>query len=912
MVRPRAAPSRAFPARASVVGQSSGGGAERLRVCLLAARTSAVLEPHSQFRATELLDLLKLWVVVCTAAALPKFTAEEMRHIMDKKHNIRNMSVIAHVDHGKSTLTDSLVAAAGIIAQEVAGDVRMTDTRADEAERGITIKSTGISLYYQITDEALQGMVGERDGNDYLINLIDSPGHVDFSSEVTAALRITDGALVVVDCIEGVCVQTETVLRQALGERIRPVLTVNKMDRCFLELQQDGEEAYRSYNRVIENANVIMATYEDELLGNVQVYPDKGTVAFSAGLHGWAFTLTNFAKMYADKFKVDSKKMMERLWGENYFDSATRKWTTKNTGASTCSRGFVQFCYNPIKQVIETAMQNEKDKLWPMLNKLNVNMKSEEKELVGKPLMKRIMQNWLPAQSALLEMMIWHLPSPATAQRYRVENLYEGPLDDIYANAIRNCDSTGPLMLYVSKMIPASDKGRFFAFGRVFAGKVSTGMKVRIMGPNYVPGQKKDLYVKSVQRTVIWMGKKQESVEDVPCGNTVALVGLDQFITKNATLTNESATDAHPIRAMKFSVSPVVRVAVQCKVASDLPKLVEGLKRLAKSDPMVVCQIEESGEHIVAGAGELHLEICLKDLQDDFMGGAEIIVSDPVVSFRETVLEKSNHICMSKSANKHNRLYFEARPLEDGLAEAIDDGRVGPRDDPKVRSQILTSEFGWDKEVTKKIWCFGPDTTGPNMVVDMCKGVQYLNEIKDSVIAAMQWASKEGVLADENMRGVAFEVCDVVLHADAIHRGGGQVIPTARRVMYACQLTAKPRLLEPIYLVEIQAPEGALGGIYGVLNQKRGHVFEEMQRPGTPMYNVKAYLPVIESFGFSAQLRAATSGQAFPQCVFDHWEMLNSDPLEVGTQAATIVADIRKRKGLKPNVSSLSEYEDKL
>ncbi|KAL0284937.1 UNVERIFIED_CONTAM: Elongation factor 2 [Sesamum radiatum] len=207
-----------------------------------------------------------------------KFTADELRKIMDYKHNIRNMSVIAHVDHGKSTLTDSLVAAAGIIAQEVAGDVRMTDTRADEAERGITIKSTGV------------------------------------------------------------CVQTETVLRQALGERIRPVLTVNKMDRCFLELQVDGEEAYQTFQRVIENANVIMATYEDPLLGDVQVYPEKGTVAFSAGLHGWAFTLTNFAKMYASKFGVDESKMMERLWGENFFDPATKKWTSKNTGSPTCKR----------------------------------------------------------------------------------------------------------------------------------------------------------------------------------------------------------------------------------------------------------------------------------------------------------------------------------------------------------------------------------------------------------------------------------------------------------------------------------------------------------------------------------------------------------------------------------------------
>ncbi|CAN6684291.1 unnamed protein product [Malus baccata var. baccata] len=789
-----------------------------------------------------------------------KLTAEELRRIMDYKHNIRNMSVIAHVDHGKSTLTDSLVAAAGIIAQEVAGDVRMTDTRADEAE-------------------PLKSYKGERDGNEYLINLIDSPGHVDFSSEVTAALRITDGALVVVDCIEGVCVQTETVLRQALGERIRPVLTVNKMDRCFLELQVDGEEAYQTFQRVIENANVIMATYEDPLLGDVQVYPEKGTVAFSAGLHGWAFTLTNFAKMYASKFGVDESKMMKRLWGENFFDPATKKWTSKHTGTATCKRGFVQFYLHVMTNIV---------------------------------LMKRVLQNWLPASSALLEMMIFHLPSPATAQKYRVENLYEGPLDDKYANAIRNCEPEGPLMLYVSKMIPASDKGRFFAFGRVFSGRVCTGLKVRIMGPNFVPGEKKDLYVKNVQRTVIWMGKKQETVEDVPCGNTVALVGLDQFITKNATLTNEKEVDAHPIRAMKFSVSPVVRVAVQCKVASDLPKLVEGLKRLSKSDPMVVCTIEESGEHIIAGAGELHLEICLKDLQEDFMGGAEIIKSDPVVSFRETVLEKSSRTVMSKSPNKHNRLYMEARPLEEGLPEAIDEGRIGPRDDPKIRSKILAEEFGWDKDLAKKIWCFGPETTGPNMVVDMCKGVQYLNEIKDSVIAGFQWASKEGALAEENMRGICFEVCDVVLHADAIHRGGGQVIPTARRVIYASQLTAKPRLLEPVYLVEIQTPEQALGGIYSVLNQKRGHVFEEIQRPGTPLYNIKAYLPVIESFGFSSQLRASTSGQAFPQCVFDHWEMMSSDPLEPGTQASTLVADIRKRKGLKEQMTPLSEYEDKL
>jgi elongation factor 2 len=833
---------------------------------------------------------------------------------MEKQSNIRNMSVIAHVDHGKSTLTDSLVAAAGIIAMEQAGDARLTDTRADEQERGITIKSTGISLYYEMTDLMLQNFTGARQGNDYLINLVDSPGHVDFSSEVTAALRITDGALVVIDCVEGVCVQTETVLRQALGERIRPVLAVNKLDRCFLELMLDGEEAYNNFCRVIENANVVMVTYADDKLGETQVYPEKGNVSFSAGLHGWAFTLSTFANMYASKFGAEPKKLMEKLWGDNFFDSEKRKWSKSHNGSPTCKRAFIQFIYQPIKTIIEAAMNNHKDKLIAMTNKLGISDKTKNgyQELSGKSLMKSVLQSWIPAHIALLEMMVYHLPSPKMAQTYRFETLYEGPLSDVYSHSIRNCDANGPLIMYVSKMIPTSDKGRFYAFGRVFAGKICTGHKVRIMGANFVPGEKKDLYLKSVQRTVLCMGRRQEAVEDVPCGNTVALVGLDQCIAKTATIADADAEKCFPLKAMKFSVSPVVRVAVECKAASDLPKLVEGMKRLSRSDPMVQCTIEETGEHIISGAGELHLEICLKDLQDEFMGGAGIKVSPPVVSFRETVSVISDHIVMSKSPNKHNRLYCQAAPLEFGLAKAIDEGKVSSRDDPKVRSKILHQDFGWDKEVAKKIWCFGPDTSGANIMVDNTKGVQYLHEIKDSVVAAFQWATKDGPLADENLRNCKFELLDCIMHSDAIHRGGGQLIPTARRAFYAAVLQSEPRLLEPVYLVEIQAPEAALGGIYSTLHTKRGQVFEEIPRTGTPMYNVKAYLPVLESFGFTTDLRAATAGQAFPQCLFDHWEMLTSDPKQTGSMTNTIVVDIRKRKGMKPELPPASEFEDRI
>jgi len=828
---------------------------------------------------------------------------------MDKKNNIRNMSVIAHVDHGKSTLTDSLIGAAGIIAGAKVGEARYMDTRPDEQERCITIKSTGVSLYYELREDQVPP---GSEGTSFLINLIDSPGHVDFSSEVTAALRVTDGALVVVDSVEGVCVQTETVLRQALGERIRPVLMVNKIDRIFLELNLDPEACYQTFRNVIENANVIIATYNDELLGDAQVYPEKGNVAFGTGLHSWGFTLNRFATMYASKFGVAKDRLVKKLWGDNYYDPETKKWVTSNLSKNgqTLKRAYCQFIIEPIQQLISSIMTNNTEKIEKMISNLGIVLKGEEKDLTLKPLLKVVMKKWLPMADTLLEMIILQLPSPVVAQRYRVENLYEGPMDDECAEGIRTCNPNAPLMLYVSKMVPTTDKGRFYAFGRVFSGTVRTGQKVRIMGANYVPGSKTDLFVKNIQRTVIMMGRFVESVEDIPAGNTVGLVGVDQYLVKSGTISDSET--AHTIKSMKFSVSPVVRVAVEPKNASDLPKLVEGLKRLMKSDPMVQCSFDESGEHIVAGAGELHLEICLKDLRDDYCAGIEIITSEPVVSYRETVSEVSNITCLAKSPNGHNRLYMTCGPLPEGLPEAIDKGDIFEKQDFKVRAKILSEKFGMDQTEARKLWAFGPEGTGSNLLLDVTKAVQYLHEIKDSVVAAFAWATKEGVLCEENMRGIRFNIHDVTLHTDAVHRGGSQIIPAARKCFYACVLTAQPRLLEPVYLVEITCPDTAVGGVYSTLSRKRGHVFSEDLKVGTPLYNIKAYLPVNESFGFTSQLRQATSGQAFPQCVFDHWQIFNQDPLESGSKANEIVLSTRERKGLNKDIPTLDRYLDKL
>jgi len=835
------------------------------------------------------------------------FSIDQLRGLMDTPHLIRNMSVIAHVDHGKSTLTDSLVCAAGIIATAKAGEQRFTDTRADEQERCITIKSTSISLFYEM-DQPLEGQTSKQ----YLVNLIDSPGHVDFSSEVTAALRVTDGALVVVDCVEGVCVQTETVLRQALSERIRPVLMINKLDRAFLELQLQPDDMFMTFSRVIEGANTIISTYHDDALGDVSVYPNKGTVAFGSGYQCWGFTLTRFAKMYAANFGVAEKLLLEKLWGDNYFDAETKKWVTRPTSNSgkALKRGFCQFCLDPIYQMFDAIMNEKKDKYEKMMTALNIKLDVEDRDKTGKKLLKPVMMKWLPASEALLEMIVLHLPSPAVAQKYRYQTLYSGPLDDKYATSVKECDKTGPLMMYVSKMVPTNDKGRFYAFGRVFSGTIRTGMKARIMGPKYEVGKKDDLYIKNIQRTIIMMGRYTEAVEDIPCGNVCGLVGVDSFLVKTGTITDEDNADAHIFVDMKYSVSPVVRVAVEPKNPGDLPKLVEGLKRLAKSDPLVQIYTEESGEHIVAGAGELHLEICLKDLKEDFTG-IDLKISEPVVSFRETVTELSYEDVLSKSPNKHNRIYMRAEPLPEGMSEAIEDGKINPKDDIKVLAKNLQDAYGWDQTESRKIWCFGPDTNGPNLVMDTTKAVQYLNEIKDSVVAAFQWATKEGVLAEENMRGIKFNLIDVVLHADAIHRGGGQIIPTARRCFYAAQYTAAPRLMEPVYLVEIQCPESVMGNIYGVLNRRRGHVIGEDPRPGTPMYNVKAYLPVMESFGFTADLRSHTGGQAFPQCVFDHWQTITISPFEAG-KALDIIKASRKRKGIAEEIPPLDRYLDKL
>jgi len=693
---------------------------------------------------------------------------------------------------------------------------------------------------------------------------------------------------------------------------VKPCLFVNKVDRAILELQMEPEDMYGRFRKAVEDVNVIISTYTDSLMGDNQVMPEKGTVAFGSGLHGWGFNVERFAKIYAAKFSMDKEKMMKRLWGDSFFNAKKKSWTNvvqPEGCTSPLPRAFCQFIMGPIAQLMRAIMNEDKEKYEKMMTTLGITLKGDDRQLVGKPLMKRTMQIWINAADTLLSMIVTKLPSPRVAQKYRVENLYEGPMDDAAANAIRACDPAGSLMMYVSKMVPTSDKGRFHAFGRVFSGTIATGAKVRIQGPHYEPGGKDDLNIKNIQRTVLMMGRSVEQIPDVPCGNTVALVGIDQYLLKSGTITD--IEDAHNIADMKYSVSPVVKVAVKVKDGKDLPKLVEGLKKLSKSDPLVVCTTEESGEHVIAGCGELHVEICLKDLREEY-AQCEFNVSDPVVSYRETVSEQSNQTCLAKSPNKHNRIYLVAEPLPEELNVAIEDGKAGPKAEAKERARLLREKFDWDENAARKIWCWGPETEGANLVVDATQGIQYLNEIKEHVNAGFQWCTKDGPLCEENMRGIRFNLTDCTLHTDSIHRGAGQIMPPTRRCCFAAELTAKPTLQEPVFLVEITCPQDAMSGVYQCMNLRRGCVFEENPREGTPLMQVKAHLPVAESFGFVSALRQQTSGQAFPQCVFDHWDNMQGNAMDVGGKMEELILAVRKRKNLKVAMPALGDYLDKL
>ena len=504
----------------------------------------------------------------------------------------------------------------------------ITDKRYDEYDWRAGVWSTAVTVQSEFSQEGIAALQQKTEGhscglfcyrthlfagNQFLINLIDSPGDPDFSSEVTTCLRVADGALFVVECMQGVSTQTEAVLRQALYERIKLIVFINKVDLSLLEEPQSTkEELYHSFLQTIQSINDSIVAYHDPALGDIQIYPDRGMVAFGSGLHKWGFTLRQFARRYAKKFGVDEGKLMEKLWGDHYFDSTVHKWTTKSTDAdgNQLERGFCMFVLDPIFKIFDAVLHHKNDLIDPMLLKLGITLREDERTLEGKDLLSAIMQNFLPCGDSLVEMTVIHLPSAAMAQQYRVETLYEGPMNDESAMGIRDCNPSSPLVFYVSRMVPTSDGDSFYAFGRVFSGTVRSGLDVRIRGQDYRPGASRDLVIKPIQGTVLMMGDSSEPIDSCPAGNIVGLVGIDPFLLKSGTLTTSES--AHNIRAMKFCVSPFIQIAIEVKNPADLPKLVQNLQRMSKSNACIEAGTSDTGEHFLAGVSESQLEIYSK------------------------------------------------------------------------------------------------------------------------------------------------------------------------------------------------------------------------------------------------------------------------------------------------------------
>jgi elongation factor 2 len=726
------------------------------------------------------------------------------------------------------------------------------------------------------------------------VNLIDSPGHVDFNSEVSSALRLADGALLVVDAVDGVSAQTETVLRQALAERVQPVLVINKIDRYFLELHLTADEMHSRFAALVASVNTIIEDFDTSFCVN----PKDGNVAFVSAKQGWGFSLDTFARVHAAKRGAGRDtdaaliaKLRRRLWEssgafaegiiaplQGFFELADQLARDPSSMDATIERALERLTQLGSRRVVSTTA---------LRKRLDAQPQGKE----AKELLRFSLHSWLPAADVLLDMMYAHIPSPDKAQRHRVPVLYSGPVDDECGQAICDANPDGPLMFFASKLVQeptarggAATSNKFIAFGRVYAGTVRPGDRVRVLTPEYVApvegaaassssANSKNAYMARVQSVVCFQGAKRgDPVSIAYPGDIVGLIGVDAHLNKSGTVTTSDV--AHSMRVLRLTVAPVVRVAIEAVRPSELPKLVDAMRRLAKADPLLRCPPpqENNGQNLICAAGELHLEVSLKKLET-FSAGIQVRVGRPTVEYCETVLGDSEPV-WAKSSNKHNRLSITAHPLPASFVQAVADEDIvwPPRGEGSAVAfaRKLVTEHSIDANMARRVmYVTTPADMGERglgcMLVDGTTSVQNLGAIRDSITAALQWVCREGPLCNEQQRGVMYVIRDAKIHGDAAHRGTSEILPCARRGFYAAFLSALPALLEPVFEAEIQAPDDCLGKIFSTLNTRRGRIVShEPQR-------VLASLPVAESFGFVGDLRGVTSGRAFVNLRFDHW-----------------------------------------
>ncbi|KAI9359322.1 P-loop containing nucleoside triphosphate hydrolase protein [Zopfochytrium polystomum] len=852
-----------------------------------------------------------------------KFSKEFLVDLQSFPHLIRNIVLVGHLHHGKTSLIDCLVTESHEVNWGVGDDQRYTDVHPMERDRGVSIKAMPVSLVMQ-----------DVRGQSHLLNILDTPGHVNFLDEVAAATRLCDGAIVVVDVIEGVMLNTQKTIQHLIAERVPITLLINKLDRLILELKLPPNDAYFKLRHVIEEVNSVI----QECPGGetTRLSPELGNVAFASSQMGWCFTLRTFAKKYADanqaRFDIDDFSL--RLWGDIYFDSEKRNFHRKPP-TPTANRTFVHFLLEPLYKLHTQVIGESTADLRKTLARLNIRLKNSALSQDVRPLLRDVLTGFFgaqPATAGVADLAIRSLPSPLEGAVAKVERSWSGSGDEagcdpILEKAMRACDPKGPVMVQVTKMYHSVDVTGFEAFGRVMSGTVKLGMSVRVLGERYSPNDEEDMVVKAVEGLSVFQSRYSIKTTSVPAGNWVLLAGVESSIVKTATITDLVPSEDRPVhifKPLKFNNMAVVKVAVEPVNPTELPKMLDGLRKVNRSYPILETEVEESGEHVIFGTGELFLDCVLHDLRRLY-AEIEIKVSDPVVKFSETVVEVSSLKCYAETPNHLNKITMIAEPLEQGVAKDIESGDVKMDWPPKKMGEWFQGKYQWDLLASRNIWGFGPTEFGPNVLVNETLGTvdkKVLSSSRDNIVQGFQWATKQGPLADEPIRNVKFRILDVVVATGPIFSGRGQIIPAARRVCYSSFLTASPRLMEPIFRVEILSPADCVAAIYAVLARRRGHVLSDNPKPGSPLYVVKAVLPVIDSAGFETDLRTHTQGQAFCQMAFERWDVVPGDPLDknivlrplepgVGQALARdFMVKTRRRKGLSEDVGIGRFFDD--
>ncbi|XP_061432438.1 116 kDa U5 small nuclear ribonucleoprotein component [Lethenteron reissneri] len=843
------------------------------------------------------------------------YEMEFLADLMDSPDLIRNIAVCGHLHHGKTSFVDCLIEQTHPeIRKRDDKDLRYTDTLFTEQERGVSIKSTPVTM-----------VLPDSKGKSFLFNIMDTPGHVNFSDEATASFRLCDGVVLFIDAAEGVMLNTERLIKHAVQERLAITVCINKIDRLVLELKLPPTDAYFKLRHIVDEVNSLLSLYSESEDGLV-VSPLLGNVCFASSEYSVCFTLGSFAKIYSDVYgDVSYQEFARRLWGDVYFNPKTRRFTKKQPDTNA-QRSFVEFVLEPVYKIFSQVV-GDVDVLLPRtLEELGVHLTKEELKMNIRPLLRLVCKRFFGDMTGLVDMCVEHVPSPQAGARTKIEHTYTGPLDSELADAMLDCDPDGPLMCHTTKMYSTEDGVHFHAFGRVLGGTLHAGQDARVLGENYTLEDEEDSRICAVGRLWISVARYRIEVSRVPAGNWVLIEGVDQPIVKTATITEPTGTDeAQIFRPLKFNTSSVIKIAVEPVNPSELPKMLDGLRKVNKSYPVLTTKVEESGEHIILGTGELYLDCVMHDLRKMY-SEIDIKVADPVVSFCETVVETSSLKCFAETPNKKNKITMIAEPLEKGLAEDIENEVVQITWNRKKLGEFFQTKYDWDLLAARSIWAFGPDTTGPNILVDDTLPSEVdkalLGSVKDSIVQGFQWGTREGPLCDEPIRNVKFKILDAVIANEPLHRGGGQIIPTARRVVYSAFLMATPRLMEPYYFVEVQAPADCVSAVYTVLARRRGHVTQDAPIPGSPLYTIKAFIPAIDSFGFETDLRTHTQGQAFCLSVFHHWQIVPGDPLDKSIVirplepqpaphlAREFMIKTRRRKGLSEDVSISKFFDD--